>query len=87
MQSAKPFAASPALEAFILSRAPAHCATSRATHTLAQLHNAAAICARTRAPLPVYDGGCENTIYSTPAVNHVFPGMARCRARGAGRRL
>jgi hypothetical protein len=29
-------------------------------------------CASTRTPFPVYDGGCENTIYGTPEANYAF---------------
>jgi len=62
--------ASRLLEAVILARAPAHYATPDAPSTLEDLRTAWAN--RGARGLPVFDGGCERTIYSSPAVNHAF---------------
>jgi hypothetical protein len=65
------YTASPALESFIRASAPPHFATPDAPGTLEGLQEWAASAAPSD-PLPVYDGGCERTIFSTPAVNHAF---------------
>lgn len=62
------YKASAALEAFIVTSAPPHYATPDAPSTFAELTAAHA----KGGPLPVFDGGCDRTIYSTPAVNHAF---------------
>lgn len=62
------YAASQALESFILASAPPHYATPDAPDTLDKLRAAAAL----GGPLPVFDGGCDETIYSRPEVNHAF---------------
>lgn len=62
--------ASPALEAFILASAPKHYATPAAPSTLDDI--LAALALNDPRGFPVFDGGCDHTIYSSPAVNHAF---------------
>lgn len=66
------YKASPSLEAFILASAPAHYATPDAPSTFEALRAAADACEASGSPLPVWDGGCDRTIYSRPEVNHAF---------------
>ena len=79
----KPYRASRELEAFIVARAPAHHATPDAPSTYAELRAWGASAKRAdagagiigtwpRASLPVFDGGCDRTIYSRAPVNHAF---------------
>lgn len=65
-----PARASADLERFILRDAPAHYATESAPHTFATLRAAYAETTARGLPLPVYSGGCDRTIYSSPAINH-----------------
>jgi hypothetical protein len=60
----------PELEAFVLAVAPAHYPTRSAPSTWPELKEAAR--SGNTNPLPVFDGGCERTIYTRPAVNHAF---------------
>lgn len=63
------YQASPQLEAFLVANAPAHVAVEvGAPSSLAELQAAHAV----GGPLPVWAGGSESTIYSSPAVNHAF---------------
>lgn len=66
-----PYRASRALESFVLASAPAHYATPNAPSTLADLQAWKAQ-AQPGEPIPVFDGGCDRTIFSSPAVNHAF---------------
>jgi hypothetical protein len=66
------YAASPALERAILAYAPPHAAVPDAPDTLQALQRAWAEHVGNGAPFPVWDGGCEHTIYSSPSVNHAF---------------
>lgn len=66
------YTASPALEAAILSLAPPHVAVPDAPETLLDLQLAWNAYLIDDAPFPVWDGGCERTIYSSPTVNHAF---------------
>ncbi len=73
------YTASPALEAFIMRRAPAHYATDKdpfsgnsGSPNLGRMIDRYEVCKRTNAPFPVWSGGCERTIYSAPEVNHAF---------------
>lgn len=67
----EPYAASAGLEAHIDTIAPDHVACANAPSSWAALkswddnfgHNN---------PIPVFDGGCELTIYSEPKINHAF---------------
>ena len=64
--------ASPELCAFVCNVAPPHYATPDAPDSWLMLqlwHNSTAA---VDAPLPVFDGGCENTIYPDAATNHAF---------------
>jgi len=62
------YRASAALEAFILANAPTHHACPDAPSTFEALKAVY----RPGESLPVFDGGCDHTIYSAPAVNHAF---------------
>ena len=73
-----PYKASQALEFHVMDKAPQHIAVSDAPDTWTRLK---AFNAKTwTGPrdkhgfriMPVYNGGCDNTIYSTPAVNYAF---------------
>ncbi len=70
----KEYRASAQLEALILRCAPSHHATPDAPDTFEKLEAWYIMhkLGLTPASLPVYDGGCDNTIYSTPAVNYAF---------------
>lgn len=65
------YSASAELEAFILASAPPHFPTPDAPSDFAALQAWAAAQAPGE-PMPVFDGGCEATIFSSPAVNHAF---------------
>lgn len=65
-----PYKASVALEALILRLAPPHYATPDAPSTLDALQ--AAWANQDARGLPVFDGGCDHTIYSSPDVNYAF---------------
>jgi hypothetical protein len=65
------YSASPALEAFILASAPPHFPTPDAPSSLAALQSWADA-QRPGEPMPVFDGGCALTIFSSPQVNHAF---------------
>ena len=69
--------ASKELEAFIIEQAPSHYATADAPadwhalkvwYELWNIRLANGECY----VIPVFDGGCEDTIYSSPRVNHAF---------------
>jgi len=62
--------ASATLEKTILDNAPPHYAADNAPNTWKELK--AWREAHQGAPMPVYSGGCDNTIYSSKAVNHAF---------------
>lgn len=65
----KTYHASAGLERYLLAHAPAHIAVDEgAPQSLAELKAAAA----KGGPLPVWSGGSEHTIYSTPEVNFAF---------------
>lgn len=64
----KRYAASPELVAYVLRVAPPHYPTPNAPSDYQSLVIARKVCER----LPVFDGGCEATIYPSPAVNHAF---------------
>lgn len=63
----KRYQASRELETFILASAPRHHACPDAPSTFTALQAASV-----SDSLPVYDGGCDGTIYSAPAINHAF---------------
>ena len=69
-----PYAASPELEAHIIEQAPSHYATSEAPSTWEALRNWADYTKYNSDldKLPVFDKGCDRTIYSRPQVNHAF---------------
>lgn len=70
--------ASPELCAFVRAQAPPHYATPNAPDSWSRLRIAALaaefLSDRTGqdVKLPVYDGGCEDTIYPDAATNHAF---------------
>lgn len=65
--------ASPELCAFVRKQAPPHYATPDAPSSWAELKKAyPAQSAYYGLALPVFDGGCENTIYPDAATNHAF---------------
>lgn len=66
------YRASPALESAILALAPPHVATQTAPSNLPELLAAWERYILDGTPLPVYDGACDRTIYSSARVNHAF---------------
>ena len=70
--------ASPELCAFVRKQAPPHYATSEAPSTWPELQawyqrwQDQAMAYGTCYVLPVFDGGCEHTIYDSVATNHAF---------------
>lgn len=69
---ADPLAAFAELEALALRLAPPHYPTPDAPNGAAELHAWAATHVPGVDPMPVYDGGCDRSIYSSPAGNHAF---------------
>jgi len=65
------YKASSRLEAFIRDAAPPHIAVADAPNTYKALllHRGTLWMGQ---PLPVYNGGCDRTIYSSPNVNYAF---------------
>lgn len=68
----EPYRASLALERFILQAAGAHVAVPDAPNTWKALKAWDLAHEASPEPMPVFNGGCENTIYSKPEVNHAF---------------
>lgn len=65
------YKARPQLESFILNQAPAHFPTKEAPNNWDELKRQWARCGP-RDRVPVYDGGCDRTIYSHPRYNYAF---------------
>ena len=69
------YKASPQLEAYILDNAPLHEAVAEgAPSTYKELRSQLSALS-SRDPILVFDGGCDNTIYSKPEVNHALRAM------------
>lgn len=68
------YTASPQLEAYILDNAPLHEAVDCAPNTYKELRRQIAS-QSSYDPILVSNQGCDNTIYSTPEVNHALRAM------------
>lgn len=64
--------ASHTLEQTILRNAPRHYATPDAPNTWKELQDWWESKGKYGEPMPVFDGGCDQTIYSQPYINHAF---------------
>ena len=66
-----PYKASAALESLVLNMAPLHHPTKHAPDSFTELKGWASA-SRPGDSMPVYNGGCDNTIYSHPRYNYAF---------------